>query len=59
MVISQIELRSSAAPAPLPVPQSAKSKGKQKKQPQKSVTKYVEGESEDDAEMIGIANVKN
>ncbi len=46
LVISQIELRSSAAPAPLPVPQSTKSKGKQKKQAQKQVARYVEGESE-------------
>ncbi|PCH33246.1 WD40 repeat-like protein [Wolfiporia cocos MD-104 SS10] len=45
MVISQIEMRSSAAPAPLPVPKD------KSKQPQKrEARRYVEGESEDEAE---------
>ncbi|KAI0344075.1 NUC189-domain-containing protein [Trametopsis cervina] len=54
MVISQIEMRSTAAPAPIPVPQSAKSKGKQKKAEQKEVTRYVEGESEDEDETMNV-----
>lgn len=58
MVISQIELRSSGAPAPLPLTVKRKGKGKAKL-PQansaKPISKYVEGESEDEEpELAGM-----
>ncbi|KAI0069984.1 NUC189-domain-containing protein [Panus rudis PR-1116 ss-1] len=48
MVISQIEMRSSAAPAPLPLP--SKSKGKRRPARHRPGAKYVEGESEEEEE---------
>lgn len=53
MVISQIEMRSSAAPAPLVVPQATKG-SKRKKRPQKKAVKYVEGESEEEEMEVGV-----
>ncbi|KAJ7596588.1 WD40-repeat-containing domain protein [Mycena floridula] len=46
MVLSQIEMRSSAAPAPLVPRPAPKSKGK--------VSRYVEGESEDEDEQMDV-----
>ena len=45
MVISQIEMRSSAAPAPLPMPKKGKKSKAQKKKAQQATTRDVEGES--------------
>ncbi|CAL1696654.1 unnamed protein product [Somion occarium] len=50
MVISQIEMRSSAAPAPLPMPKKGKSKKSKAKKAHQATRRYVEGESTEEEE---------
>lgn len=57
MVISQIEMRSSAAPAPLPLP--GKKNRKKKKGPKKLETaKYIEGDSSEEDEVVDGMDVE-